>query len=95
MGAAARSRRYDMFILYKTVEAADGQLQTLVHGAYHHKADAEHIGDNLRLLYSWVKSVCVEVETDAAVAAAPPLPLSRKKMAASKTRTPDEQRKIS
>jgi len=82
-----------MFVLYKTIETADGRLDTLVHGVYDRQADAQQIGDNLRLLYDWVKATRVELQSE------PPesqLPMSRKKMAGSIV--PDvelPQRKIS
>lgn len=53
-----------MFTLYTIVERLDGTSEIVRHGTYATRAEAEQIGENLRLLYGWVKSF--EVRDDAA-----------------------------
>lgn len=45
-----------MFTLYTIVERLDGTTEIVRHAQYATRAEAEQIGENLRLLYSWVKS---------------------------------------
>lgn len=45
-----------MFTLYTIVERLDGASEIVRHGTYATRAEAEQIGENLRLLYGWVKS---------------------------------------
>lgn len=45
-----------MFTLYTIVERLDGASEIIRHGSYATRAEAEQIGENLRLLYGWVKS---------------------------------------
>jgi len=51
-----------MYALYTTIEHVPGTRETTLHGTYARAEDAEQIGRNLRLLYSWVKQVEVRWE---------------------------------
>lgn len=82
-----------MFLLFKTIDDGAGRLETQLHGSYSRRGDAEQIGENLRLLYPWIKGIRVSEEDEAA---ASPLALSRKKMAGSIPPASEQQpRKIS
>lgn len=61
-----------MFALYLTMEHIAGQLETSLHATYESKKEAEQIGDNLRLLYSWVKKVEVRELPEETLASDPP-----------------------
>jgi hypothetical protein len=81
-----------MFVLYKTVERPDGLFETHVHGSYANQRDAEQVGENLRLLYPWIKAIRVEDHPESADAQ---LALSRKKMAGSIHPEAEGRRKLS
>lgn len=81
-----------MFTLYTIVERLDGASEIVRHGTYATRAEAEQIGENLRLLYGWVKSF--EVRDDAA-AGIRSQEKPEKKMTGSVRKAPIRKRKSS
>lgn len=78
-----------MFELHTTVERPDGTSESALHGEYRTRREAEQIGENLRLLYSWVKSF--EVRGDASAETDKP----DKKMTGSVRKSPARRKKSS